>query len=276
MKILIFDTSAGLCNQIWCIQATVHFCNTFNIKFAFRYANFREGTYGFLKVPFNKLFSNKSFINNINYIKFRNIKDDITDINSIDLSLIREHNDKYIDDILYNYQNVDKKYFIVGNAFWTYYKFKDDNILKYLVPPKTIMNIYKKVKKDIGNRKYNIIHYRYEDDMKSYVNSLNKEFYKPKLDILLKKKLFKNNKLCTYICSHNVENFYKFGLIEKPLNKYNIIWKNIKECSELNYEENAFIDFLIAKDCKEFYGFSNSSFSQVINNLKNTDNYYDK
>ena len=43
----------------------------------------------------------------------------------------------------------------------------------------------------------------------------------------------------------------------------------------LNFEEQAFIDFLIGKDSYELYGHSKSSFSRVLNSSKQTNNYYD-
>jgi hypothetical protein len=43
---------------------------------------------------------------------------------------------------------------------------------------------------------------------------------------------------------------------------------------DLNFEQRAFIDYMFGLNSVECFGHSNSSFSVMINNLKNTNNYY--
>jgi hypothetical protein len=41
-----------------------------------------------------------------------------------------------------------------------------------------------------------------------------------------------------------------------------------------NYEEKAFIDYMIGLNSSEIYGHSKSSFSYMLNGIKGTNNYY--
>ena len=43
---------------------------------------------------------------------------------------------------------------------------------------------------------------------------------------------------------------------------------------DFNFEQRAFIDYMIGLHSVECYGHKNSSFSHMINNLKGTDNFY--
>ena len=42
----------------------------------------------------------------------------------------------------------------------------------------------------------------------------------------------------------------------------------------LNFEELAFIDFMIGKNAQQVIGHSKSSFSVILNSSHNTNNYY--
>jgi hypothetical protein len=120
---------------------------------------------------------------------------------------------------------------------------------------------------------YNFIHYRYEEDMVNYVNTITK----PKnilLDDILNLKFSKNNDLPIYIASTNIENFYENKLILKKFEDYNNIFYNKNKFAFFN--ENAFFDFMIGLNSVEFLGFSYSGFSRVLNELKKTKNYYDE
>jgi hypothetical protein len=55
----------------------------------------------------------------------------------------------------------------------------------------------------------------------------------------------------------------------------NIIYKSAKITDGLNFEEAAFIDFMIGKEAAEVYGHHNSSFSVLLNFSNVTNNYYD-
>ena len=43
---------------------------------------------------------------------------------------------------------------------------------------------------------------------------------------------------------------------------------------DLNFEQRAFIDYMFGINSVECHGHSKSSFSVMINNIKNTNNYY--
>ena len=69
--------------------------------------------------------------------------------------------------------------------------------------------------------------------------------------------------------SENVE----INLIDIRKNYY-LYKKFNNSLINLNYEQSAFIDFLICINSVEFVGHKKSSFSTTINQIKNTDNYY--
>jgi len=54
-----------------------------------------------------------------------------------------------------------------------------------------------------------------------------------------------------------------------------IISKNENELKDYNFEEKAFIDYIFGLHSNEIFGHSKSSFSTLLNNFKNTSNYYD-
>ena len=63
--------------------------------------------------------------------------------------------------------------------------------------------------------------------------------------------------------------------IDKPIQQFkNVLYKR-ESHNELNFEEQAFIDFLIGKHAIELYGHSKSSFSWLLNSSKQTNNFYD-
>ena len=112
---------------------------------------------------------------------------------------------------------------------------------------------------------YNFIHYRYENDFTNYFN-INIE----KLDILIENIKFKNNNLKIYIATSNIKK-----LIDLNDSKYkNLIYKNDDMLMDLNYEQRGFIDYMFGLNSIECYGHRKSSFSVMINNLKQTNNYY--
>ena len=50
--------------------------------------------------------------------------------------------------------------------------------------------------------------------------------------------------------------------------------ESLQYIANLNFEEKAFIDFMIGKNAQEVYGHNKSSFSLLLNFIKNTNNYY--
>ena len=117
---------------------------------------------------------------------------------------------------------------------------------------------------------------RYENDFTSYFN-IN---YILSIDSLLNRLIFKDNDLKIYIACSDIKKLSKTVYLCNDVNSYkNIIFKDdyFKKYNihNLNFEEKAFIDFLIGINSQEIYGHSKSSFSGMINMFKNTKNYYD-
>jgi hypothetical protein len=270
MFILIFDTNAGLCNQFYDIVSGINFCLKYNIFFTFRYCSFRNDD---LKTWYNQPFENLFDVNLFNkydlYVNYHSIKDNLTDNNCFNLNGDRlAYFEFKSDDIFNQLTNLNKRY-IVLKQFWPIYNFQDiiDNtIYNNILPSKHIMDKYIEIRNTLVNEElYNFIHYRYEIDFT--------DFFKIKienLDDLIQKINFKNNALQIYIATSNIKN-----LINLHDNKYqNILYKDDELLLDFNYEERAFIDYMFGLNSVECYGHNMSSFSIMINNLKETNNYY--
>jgi hypothetical protein len=268
--IIIFDTNAGLCNQFYDIFNGINFCLTNNIPFTFRYCSFRnDNLTSWVEKPFEKLFDT-NFLNNYDlYINFNDINDKITKDNCYNF------NDQLLayvvfkdNDILDQLIKLNKDY-VVLKQFWSLYKFKnviDNTIYSHILPSNDIMKKYIEIKNNIiGDEPYNFIHYRYEKDFTHHFK-LNIE----SLDILIDNIKFKNNNLKIFIATSNIKN-----LIDLNNCKYNsLIYKNDDKLLDLNFEQRAYIDYIFGLNSVECFGHSNSSFSVIINNIKNTNNYY--
>jgi hypothetical protein len=270
MPILVFDTKGGLCNQFYDITNAINFCLKYNIFFTFRYCSFRnDNLTSWHNQPFEKLFD-LTFLNKYNlYINYHSIQKDITNVNCFNFNGDqRAHIIFHDNDILNQLVNLNKKY-IVLSQFWSLYKFRDyidHTINNYIIPSPGLMNIYIKIKNDlIKNQPYNFIHYRYEIDF-----TLHFKITVDKLANLIENIKFKNNDLKIYIATSNIKN-----LLDLKDNKYkNILYKDDDSLLDLNFEERAFIDYMFGLNSVECYGHNKSSFSLTINNLKQTNNYY--
>ena len=269
--ILIFDTTGGLCNQFYDIMNGINFCIKNNIQFTFRYCSFRnDNLIHFFEQPFEKLFD-VTFLNQYNlYINYYTIKDDLTNENCFNLNDNKCANIVFNEnDILNQFIHLNKKY-IVLKQFWSLYKFRDfiDNKIRYhILPSKNILEKYTEIKNLIINEQpYNFIHYRYEIDFVNYFNCKTEN-----LDSLLKRLKFKNNDFKIYIATSNIKNLLNL----KDDKHKNILYKNDDELLNFNFEEKAFIDYMFGLNSVESYGHSKSSFSVMINNIKNSNNFYD-
>jgi len=129
------------------------------------------------------------------------------------------------------------------------------------------MKIYQKIRNDLSltNKKYNFIHYRYEHDYISYHKIKNL----PSLEYLINNIKFKNTNNNMYIASTNIPTLLKDVKVNKS-----ILYKNEDDVNELNFEQSGFIDFMFGKYADELYGHPKSSFSIILNELKNSNNYY--
>ena len=268
--ILIFDTHAGLCNQMYDIQSAINFCIINNIEFSFRYASLRcnNDLTKWYNIPFNHLFD-ENFINTSLYIPFNKLT--LTNENTYNFN-----NDirciEWLNQNKAIYPQLDRieKEHIILRQFWSIYKnFIDiENIYPLLKPAKKIFDIYQIISCNLPE-KYNLIHYRYEDDFIKHFNIKDH----PKLDTLIEKNKFKND-LPLYIAAYNVHNIPK-KYLRKNINKLkNVIYKTDYFNDDLNFEELAFIDFMIGKNAQEIIGHSKSSFSFILNSSHNTNNYY--
>jgi hypothetical protein len=257
--ILIFDTFAGLCNQMYDIVQGIYFCHKHGLQFTFRYASLRnDNLVSWHNVPFENLFD-VTFLKDIKgYIPYKYItynKQNTYNYDSITAI-------QFIKSNVFEQIKSFNKPFVILKQFWAVYS---ENVplqfFNKIKPCKRIYDIYKKINYEIRlPEHYNFLHYRYEHD---FVNHFNIKEVKS-LDELLDANLFKND-LPVYIASTNINK-----LLKKQHNS--VFYK--KENYNLNFEEYAFIDFLFGKNSKKVYGHNNSSFSSVLNLLKSTNNYY--
>lgn len=269
--ILIFDTSDGLVNQFYDFFNGINFCLKHNINFTFRYCSFRKDDLThFDPKPIDLLFDLK-FLNKYKlYIDYNKIKEKVSNENCYNYS------NRYIssqilksEKILEQLVNFKKDYVILPK-FWCIYGFRniiDYDIFKFINPCNMLVKKYQEIKdKLIGNTKYNFIHYRYEKDFINYF-----KLSVDSLESLIKKITFKDNSLKIFIATSNIKNLID---LKDPKFK-NLIYKNDDELSDLNFEQRAFIDYMFGLNSVECYGHSKSSFSSMINKIKNTNNYYD-
>ena len=85
---------------------------------------------------------------------------------------------------------------------------------------------------------------------------------------------FKNKNHNIYLASSNIQNLNNIGLLKSDIDQYsNIIYK--KHLLPF-FDENAWIDFIIGMEAEEILGFSYSGFSQTLNKIKSSNNYYNK
>ena len=268
---LIFDTYGGLCNQMYDIHFAINFCKMYNIQFSFRYSCLREkdDLTKWYDIDFNDLFSD-SFINTPLYIRYNqlNCNENNTYHFSDKLRCIEWMNTERA--ILPQLDRINKKYIIL-RQFWSLCNndIIAENMFQYIVPCEKIYNIYNKIKKQIPEQ-YNYLHYRYENDFIAHFKIKNH----PKLCNLIINNKFKKNKEKIYIAAFNVQNIPK-EFLSIPINDFkNIVYKKDDFSNILNFEELAFVDFMIGKNALEVFGHSNSSFSCLLNSAHNTNNYY--
>jgi hypothetical protein len=281
--ILIFDLGGGLCNQIIDINCSIDFAVKYNYQFSFRHCSFRYDDLQSFdnKKKFNDLFDENIYKIISNYIPFKNISLLLNNDNTINyvstiVNTWAKSEIDLINSLNTTFTTSNKKYIIIKQLF-SIYNIDNikNNIYTKIFPNNKIMKIYNHIKKYILPKKYNFIHYRYENDFTTFFNIKNIK----SIDYLIDKIYFKNRNLKIYIACSNLKklsntkyllnNFYKYKNIiikDDYLNKYGL--------NNLNFEEKAFIDFMIGKNAQEVYGHNKSSFSLLLNFIKNTNNYY--
>ena len=281
--ILIFDVGGGLCNQIFDINCSIDIAIKYNFKFTFRYCSFRlENLTTFdNNKSFNDLFDETIYYKFENFIPFKNISlllNNDNTINYISTKVNRWANDE---EHLINMLNMipintNKKYIIIKQIVSIYnLNTIKNNIYSIINPNNKIMNIYFHIQKYILPQKYNLIHYRYENDFTNFFNIENIK----SLDYLMENIHFKNKNLKIYVACSNLKSLSKTVYLLKDFSQYtNIIIKDDylekNNLHNLNFEEKAFIEFMIGKNAEEVYGHNKSSFSLLLNFMKNTHNFY--
>lgn len=266
--ILVFISNGGLCNQFYDIICGINFCITYNIKFTFKYCRFRnKDLVTWYSVDFDKLFDITKIINNYRHLYIEPNEIELNNENSYNLNEINSHI-LFTDNFIQEFNNIDKKYIILP-YFYVIQNFKNIviDIRNDILPSQRLMNKYRNIKNELinNNEQYNFIHYRHEIDFIKHFNIKLEPFEEIYSKI---KNNFKNPSLKIYIACSNSKN------IIININDGKLITKNEENLSEYNFEELAFIDYMFGIESNEVYGHNKSSFSCMLNSIKNTNNYY--
>lgn len=299
-NLLIFDLGGGFNDMIKTLISIIDFTSKHSFQFTIRYCTCRpqdntKTVPEVIKKNCNRyevtnLFDEKTFLIYDNYVSYHKIKDEVTKENSYDFhrdkimgNLFNADKKLYMDDITKNLSSIlkkcDKKYIIVSSGFCFYAKTCrilekwNKEFYDTLIPNEKIIDEYNNIMKDI-HEPYNFIHYRYEEDMRGLATKTQGEYYTPPLDVLLENNLFKNNTYKIYVATSTIEQLHDKNLMQKEVGCYpSLLYKK----SNLDYfDENAWVDFKIGIGAEEIFGFSSSGFSDTLNRLKGTRNYYDK
>jgi len=269
--LIIFDTNSGLVNQFFDIINGINFCLKYNIPFTFRYCSFRnDNLTTWTPTPFEKLFDCHFLTQYALYVNYYDIHAKLSKNNCFNLNgqILSYAYFKGSNDLEQQLRSLNKEY-VVLKQFWSLYLFKEfvnNQIHTQILPSKHLMEKYTEIKNNlIGDEPYNFIHYRYEKDFTDYFKVSIES-----LDNLIKNIQFKNNNLKIFIATSNIKD-----LLDLNDSKYkHLIYKNDDMLMDLNFEQRAFIDYMFGLNSVECYGHKKSSFSSMINNIKETNNYY--
>ncbi len=267
--VLILDTASGLCNQMMDIETFANFCMANGYRFSFRHCCFRnKDLTTFYHVDFQSLFDVSSFKNLPKYSYYAEL--DFKEANTLDV-WPREIKTSF--DVIDFLKSVEGKYshiFIL--QFWPLFDYKNLKIhddIK-IEPSKKIKEFFLGLKGRLP-KKYNFLHYRYEHDFLEHFKITDKEMTSTHFPALIQKNIFKHN-LPIYLSCSNPLNVLKSIPDE---DRKNIFYNDETSLSNFNFEESAYIDYLVGVDSEEVAGHSNSSFSQHLSRIKGTSNYYD-
>jgi hypothetical protein len=266
---LIFDTYAGLCNQMYDIHTAINFCLINNIEFTFRYAALRsnKNLTQWYNTDFNNIFDD-SFINTSLYKPFHTIHSNEYNTFNYD-SDVRCIEWLNVDKAIYPQLEQINKQFIIMRQFWSVFtNFKDvEYFYNKILPSPKLISLYKQYIKLPD--KYNLIHYRYERDFIEHFNIKNHR----KLCDIIENYKFKDNTLPIYIATYEIAKIPPEYFTKNVTYYNNILLKNT-QMNGHNFEELAFVDFMIGKNAQEIVGHSRSSFSVLLNSAHQTNNYY--
>jgi hypothetical protein len=251
------------------IKTSVNFAVKYQYKFCFRNCSFRNADLtSWHKTSFIHLFDEENFEQITGYIPY-----DFADLKN--QSIWNEKGEKVVNLIKSSKEINDhaKNYdFVVLYQFWGAFNWEWNNLI---INPeiKPASKIYKKfldITKTLP-KKFNFLHYRFEHDFISHFTKKGAVF--PELNDVINLKLFKDGDLPIYLATSSAAKIYSSKLSEK--NKKIIFFKDETELQSFNFEELAFIDFMIGMMANEVFGHSRSSFSYLVNQHKNTKNFYD-
>ena len=266
---LVVDTYAGLCNQKFDIQSSIAFATKHNYNFCFRYCSLRyDNLTSYYQVDFGHLFDRSVFQNISGHVEFKTI--DLNDgpiWNSAGkraVELIKSCNEIH--------EIAESHSFIILKQFWPIFNWNEvkSNYIQ-IKPSPHIYNKFLEIKENLPE-KFNFLHFRYEHDFVNFFSKSNLITHFPHLHDILTADLFEDNTLPLYVAASNVQLIFSNLPSEKSKN---IIFTDEKKIIEFNFEESAYLDFLVANFSEQVFGHSRSSFSVAINKQKRTSNYYD-
>jgi len=272
MFTLIFDTHGGLCNQMYDINYAVNFCMIYDIPFSFRFASLRcnDDLTQWYNTDFNKLFDDSLFNIITLYKPFSDLQISEGELYCVDDKRCVEWLNK--DRALYPQLDRLEKPYIVLRQFWAVCPpivHERCNLYANIMPCERLLDLYNNIRTYLP-KEYNLIHYRYENDFIEHFK-LNQI----PLCSIIENYQFKNPILPIYIATYDINNIPS-TLLTKSLSHFpQCVYKPIHISNTLNFEEGAFIDFLIGRNANEVVGHHNSSFSVLLNNAHATNNYYD-
>jgi hypothetical protein len=259
---LVIDCHCGLVNQFYDISATVGFCSAHELTFSFRSCSFRHEnnlSSWFVK-PFHYLFSDHLLKTHPKYVPYEAIENLVTKDNSYNqtntktaVSFLSRNN------LIEQIRNLDKEYIFI-KQLWPVVgpPVIPGKFIHYVQPNPEIIDIFHSLKQQLfgENEQYNCLHYRYEGDFTRHF-----KITVDSLDVVFEKKIkFDNPELRTYVATSSISK-----LIDLSDPKYkNIVYKDEDKLNFLNFEQRAYVDFLICCSSKQAYGHSLSSFSRVL------------
>lgn len=267
--VLILDTASGLCNQMMDIETFASFCVANGYRFSFRHCCFRnKDLTTFHHVEFQSLFDVSSFKNLPKYSYYSEL--DFKGSKVLDALPPEIKTSLEVIDFL---KSVEGKYsHIFMRQFWPLFDYKNSKIHGdiRIEPSKKIKEFFLSLKSRLPKR-YNFLHYRYEHDFLEHFKITDKEMTGTHFQDLIQKNIFKHDLPIYLSCSsplHVLKN------IPAQYSK-NIFYNDETSHPNFNFEESAYVDFLVGEASEEVVGHSRSSFSQRLMRSKSTGTYYD-
>jgi len=287
---LIFNLLGGFTDQVKDILSINKFTIANKIHFSIRFTTCRpiDNPCHFNQYNAEEMFDMSMFCSiNEYFIPYSEISEKITQENTYDFYMEKvngklfkpewnQYFAKLYSDILNILYNCEKEYIIVGSAF-RHYSGMDNllerkDLMKHLKPSQKILDELNK-NRAVLPKHYNCIHYRYEKDWIPCLTRSNTPYIVPPIDVLIKDTPFKNN-YKIYICCSAIELLKERGMMQNDLQTYDTILTKLP--NNLNYDENGFLDYLIAVNSQEFYGNNISGFTSILNAIHGTNNNYNK